>query len=170
MLTIKHIEKSGSESISEAKEISFYGDERQAPRVHAYGVGDPDAVDGHIQYGNGIVYVMNASGSTIAKYDLDLENEDFAARKRVTKIKTPAATIPTPKTRLREATTLREAVLSVLPKAGDCVPFATVQMAARCFEPDISDDLLRYNMRSYAHITKVCDTEYVTRRATTTEA
>jgi hypothetical protein len=70
MLTIKHIEKGGSEGIIEAKSVHAPMDE--TPRkVRAFGVDDPMADEGVVTYGNGVVYVMNAHGSTVAKYDLD---------------------------------------------------------------------------------------------------
>ena len=84
MLTIKHIEEDGSEGIQEARSVSFYDDTdgKAPPTVHAYGV--PDEYDGYLRYGDGIVYVMNASGSTVAKYDLDVMNAEWARQNHTT--------------------------------------------------------------------------------------
>lgn len=82
MLTIKHIEEDGSEGIQEARSVSFYDDTdgKEPPTVHAYGV----SYDGYLQYGSGTVYVMNASGSTVAKYDLDVMNAEWARQNHTT--------------------------------------------------------------------------------------
>lgn len=77
MLTIKHIESSGCEGVIEGRSVWLekidWLDpwERKPPMLHVYGVDREDGEDNHVTYGDGMVYVMNASGSTIASYDLD---------------------------------------------------------------------------------------------------
>lgn len=75
MLTVKHVEKSGYESINLAEVVTFdpaVGSNNEWPKgqVVAFGVKQPMS-DGYNRYGNGIVYVMNDQGSTVAKYNLD---------------------------------------------------------------------------------------------------
>lgn len=74
-LTVRHLEPSGHESITQAISVSYQpgnntperGDEK--PLLIAFGV--PDSMgEGHCNYGSGTVYVMNEAGATVAKYDL----------------------------------------------------------------------------------------------------
>ena len=84
MLSVKHVEPSGDESLFLANQTAFYRrgeltgradgppDEKH-PVVIAYGVPGPDEgarKDGVVHIGDGTVYVMNDSGKTIAVYDL----------------------------------------------------------------------------------------------------
>lgn len=71
MLTIKHVESGGNEGVVEAKSVHMRW--RAPRRLFAYGVANDGGavVDGVATYGDGVVYVMNAAGSTVAKYDLD---------------------------------------------------------------------------------------------------
>ena len=80
MLTVKHVEESGRESITTAKVVTFEppdGDDDDSklkkafPRgkVIAFGVPQPVS-DGYNQYGDGVVYVMNEAGATVSKYIL----------------------------------------------------------------------------------------------------
>jgi hypothetical protein len=78
MLTIKHIEKSGHESIQMARSVSYNpngmeGHEPRTPTLEAHGcTGDGGAVsNGWCCYGDGKVYVMNDAGRTVGNYDLD---------------------------------------------------------------------------------------------------
>lgn len=75
MLTVKHVEKSRHEGITQAETVVFdpaTGASNEYPngQVVAFGVPQPTA-DGCNRYGNGVVYVMNDRGSTVAKYNLD---------------------------------------------------------------------------------------------------
>lgn len=73
MLTIKHVEKSGHESIQQAHNVSFDpGDQAQETTLFAYGCtakGGAVDDDGVCRYGTGVVYVMNDAGATVGKYD-----------------------------------------------------------------------------------------------------
>lgn len=75
MLTIKHVEKNGREYLQQAHEISFHpGGTNEETRVEAFGctgIGGAVDADGHCKYADGIVYVMNDAGATVAKYVLD---------------------------------------------------------------------------------------------------
>lgn len=78
MLTLKHVEKSGHESIRMAQNVSYKPDgmegvEPRKPVLEAFGcTGDGGPVsNGWCCFGDGIVYVMNDHGSTVAKYDLN---------------------------------------------------------------------------------------------------
>ena len=77
MLTVKHIEKNGYESMTPAATVTFTsasiahpGDPNAKDEVIAFGVPMPVS-DGCNRYGSGTVYVMNDHGSTVAKYHLD---------------------------------------------------------------------------------------------------
>ena len=77
MLTIKHVEKCGHESIRMAHSVAWWPDGMQdadprTPILEAYGcTGDGGPVsNGWCCYGSGKVYVMNDSGSTVGNYDL----------------------------------------------------------------------------------------------------
>lgn len=73
MLTIKHIEEDGHESVSTAREVSFTPGEG----LRAFGCPGPDEggrAAGVENYANGRVYVMNESGQTVAVYNLDSRN------------------------------------------------------------------------------------------------
>jgi hypothetical protein len=75
MLTVKHVERSGHEGVTTAESVIFdpaTGADNEWPhgQVVAFGVPRPVS-DGCNRYGNGLVYVMNDGGSTVAKYDLD---------------------------------------------------------------------------------------------------
>ena len=81
MLTIKHVERSGHESIIQAHSVSYKpkghapgGDTpAESATLEAFGcTGDGGPVsDGWCCYGNGKVFVMNDAGSTVGNYDLD---------------------------------------------------------------------------------------------------
>lgn len=75
MLTIKHVEACGRESVLQAHSISFVpkGADDKGQRVEAFGcTGDGGPVTGGwCSYGNGKVYVMNDAGATVGNYDLD---------------------------------------------------------------------------------------------------
>jgi hypothetical protein len=77
MLTVKHIEKNGYESLTPAKVVTFTPAKSAHPdannphdEVIAFGVPMPVS-DGCNRYGNGMIYVMNEAGSTVARYNLD---------------------------------------------------------------------------------------------------
>lgn len=78
LLTIKHIERNGYESMQQAHSVSFHpngveSDDEKKPALIAYGCTAKDgAVDEHgvCRYGNGTVYVMNDAGSTVGRYSL----------------------------------------------------------------------------------------------------
>ena len=79
MLTIKHIEKGGHESIRMAHSVSFKPDGIEGvnagrPVLEAFGcTGDGGPVsNGWCCYGDGKVFVMNDAGSTVGNYDLDM--------------------------------------------------------------------------------------------------
>lgn len=74
MLTIKHVEKSGHESLTPAETVCFdpaIGEHGEYPngQVCAFGVPHPVS-DGCDRYSSGIIYVMNDAGRTVSKYDL----------------------------------------------------------------------------------------------------
>jgi len=76
MLTIKHVEPGGHESIQEARSVSVISigtPEGQEYELTAFGcVPNGGAVDIHgvCRYGDGVVYVMNDHGSTVGHYRL----------------------------------------------------------------------------------------------------
>lgn len=74
MLTIKQIEKNYHEGVFECENVSYSPrtPERKAS-VDAFGHHLPAGV---LIFGNGRIYVMNPSGATIAKYDLDEDNSE----------------------------------------------------------------------------------------------
>lgn len=67
-LTVKHIADDGRENIIPCSEARYYpkgdGDDRKKVRL--------DGMDGngHGEFDNGLVYVMNAQGATVAQYNL----------------------------------------------------------------------------------------------------
>lgn len=69
-LTVRHLEPSGHESITQAVSVSFQplGDNQDLQLI-AFGVPNPVS-DGCNRYASGTVYVMNEAGATVAKYDL----------------------------------------------------------------------------------------------------
>lgn len=74
-LTVKHVEKSGREGLALATSVEFVpancgNSDRQHDQVIAYGVADPVS-DGCTRYADGVVYVMNENGATVAKYHLN---------------------------------------------------------------------------------------------------
>jgi hypothetical protein len=81
LLTIKHIEKSGHQSLQQAHCVSFTprgaahpDDKNPRDEFIAFGcTATGGAVDEHgvCRYGAGTVYVMNDAGATVAKYHLD---------------------------------------------------------------------------------------------------
>lgn len=80
MLTIKHVEASGYESIRQAHSVSYkpkgYAPGGDTPtgnaKLEVFGcTGDGGPVsDGWCCYADGKVYVMNDAGSTVGVYDL----------------------------------------------------------------------------------------------------
>jgi hypothetical protein len=77
MLTIKHVEESGHQSVTSAASVTFTpanlthpDDQNGHDEVIAFGVPMPIS-DGCNRYRNGTVYVMNDHGSTVANYNLD---------------------------------------------------------------------------------------------------
>ena len=71
MFTIKHIEKSGRESLETAESVSFEpaGEERRYDSVVALG-GTCKVSGDYNRYASGKVYVMNDAGKTVSAYDL----------------------------------------------------------------------------------------------------
>lgn len=73
-LTVRHLEPSGHESITQAISVSFQpgtnppGDNEDTQLI-AFGVPNPVS-DGCNRYASGTVYIMNEAGATVAKYDL----------------------------------------------------------------------------------------------------
>jgi hypothetical protein len=99
MLTIKHYESEASESVLEARSTQFSHHEGEPPELIAFGAtidgyvginvdgpngggNDPIQHTTTVAFGNGVVYVMNGSGSTIAKYDLDAIAEQWRDREK----------------------------------------------------------------------------------------
>lgn len=82
MLTIKHIEVNGCESLNTAESVSFYpkGQDIGRPDLQATVDSSPQLVafggscklsGDHSTYGSGVVYVMNDAGKTVGVYELD---------------------------------------------------------------------------------------------------
>lgn len=73
MLTIKHIEKSGHESVQQARDVAFQpGDKDAEMKLTAFGcTAHGGAVDdsGVCLYATGRIFVMNDAGATVASYD-----------------------------------------------------------------------------------------------------
>lgn len=76
LLTLKHVENCGHESIQLAHSVSFTPQTMKnadrgvtASKLDAFGC-TMGGAGGHCCYSSGIVYVMNANGSTVAKYVL----------------------------------------------------------------------------------------------------
>jgi hypothetical protein len=99
MLTIKHYESEASESVLEARSTEFTHSEGEPPKLLAFGASidgsvginvdgpngggnDPNQHTTTVAFGNGVVFVMNGSGSTIAKYDLDAIAEQWHDREK----------------------------------------------------------------------------------------
>jgi hypothetical protein len=75
MLTVKHINMIGTETIITAKRVIFYQPNQQAPATpnpHSGGMITivPPVGDVHEDIGDGTVFVMNDAGKTISRYDL----------------------------------------------------------------------------------------------------
>jgi hypothetical protein len=72
MLTIKHIAPGGDESVIPVDRVHYDGrnrataDDHVGGRIYAYEPGGGIACE----FFDGMVYVMNAKGNTVAKYDL----------------------------------------------------------------------------------------------------
>lgn len=68
-LTVKHIADDGRENVIPCSEARYYpqgdGDGRKKVRLDGM-----DAETSHGEFDNGLVYVMNAHGATIARYNL----------------------------------------------------------------------------------------------------
>lgn len=87
MLTVKHIRFDGAESLDHADRVLYYpsdqADVRDTPTPHAGGavslVKFGHAADGEHGYHDGIVYVMNDRGATVARYDLGFGGRDSAS-------------------------------------------------------------------------------------------
>lgn len=77
MLTIKHVEKSGFESIQMAHSVWTEDDQNADAKrqiLVASGctaLGGATGADGICRYGSGTVYVMNDAGATVGKYHFD---------------------------------------------------------------------------------------------------
>lgn len=70
MLTLKHVEDDGHESMMEAISVSFDGKKGE---LTGYGSPGPDEgarKDGVVKYATGHVYVMNGQGKTVGVYSL----------------------------------------------------------------------------------------------------
>jgi hypothetical protein len=78
-LTIKHIERSGYESIQCCASVTYHpkntnADRKGAAELIAFGCsmrGGPTDEHGVCRYGTGRVFVMNENGATVAMYDFD---------------------------------------------------------------------------------------------------
>jgi hypothetical protein len=77
MLSIKHIEEGGCESVILAEKVAYFPKAASHPdasnpsdQVIAYGVVGGGVNGDHSTFGSGWVYVMNDHGKTIANYDL----------------------------------------------------------------------------------------------------
>lgn len=72
MLTIKHVESQGHETIHQARTVSYQPKDANGalgtPEI-VFGFDSP-GMDGGLQFGDGTVYVMNDNGKTIATYRL----------------------------------------------------------------------------------------------------
>jgi len=79
MLTVKHVEKDGHESIRMVHSISYQPSRLEdiKGRTHsiltAYGCTDEGGAvsDGVCSYSSGKIYIMNDAGSTVGNYDLE---------------------------------------------------------------------------------------------------
>ena len=75
MLTVRHVEKDGHEGVTEASSVHFdpaIGANREYPNGQVVAFGVPEHVaDGCNRYANGVIYVMNENGSTVARFNLD---------------------------------------------------------------------------------------------------
>lgn len=84
MLIIRHIERSGHESVTPCKQVVFdpaVGRKKEWPKGQLLALGcdpklggttgGPIDESGACRYGNGKVFVMSAEGRTVASYDLD---------------------------------------------------------------------------------------------------
>lgn len=74
-MAVRHIEKSGYESVVLATSVGFdpaIGQHKEYPngQVVAFGVPNPVS-DGCNRYSTGKIFVMNEAGATIAQWDLD---------------------------------------------------------------------------------------------------
>lgn len=69
MLTVKHIEESGHESICQATGVSFNPDSERMLVATGVGAASVSADDCN-RYTSGKVYVMNESGKTVGNYVL----------------------------------------------------------------------------------------------------
>lgn len=77
MFTIKHCTPLGNESVIETPEVTFspYNEPRlqegnRTPLTGSVWYVRASAGGEHIELHSGVIYVMNDSGSTVAKYDL----------------------------------------------------------------------------------------------------
>lgn len=72
MFTIKHIEKSGHESLSTAESVSFVPKSDDEPRnaLDAFGGSQNTSGEKHSRFSSGHVYVMNEAGKTVGTYAL----------------------------------------------------------------------------------------------------
>lgn len=78
MLTVKHIENSGSEYLVQARRVSFVPkyDASAGPKTEdnldgvVLWMSESGFAEDAIRFYTGICYVMNDAGATVAKYDL----------------------------------------------------------------------------------------------------
>lgn len=73
MLTVKHVETSGHENVTTADSVTFdpaVGENNEYPRGQVLAWGVPGLSEMH-RFSSGIVYVMNARGSTVSTYNLN---------------------------------------------------------------------------------------------------
>ena len=71
MLTIKHIEMDGHESVMSAVSVSFNAEKNELTGFGSPGPDEGSRKDGVIVYGSGHIYVMNENGKTVAAYNLE---------------------------------------------------------------------------------------------------
>ena len=81
MLTVKHIENDGNESIVQCEKVTFIPHEKEKPfgldQVVAWDT-DRNVKDGNHTYTSGRIFVMNDQGATVAKYELSYQDYDAA--------------------------------------------------------------------------------------------
>ena len=78
MLTVKHVERSGHESVTTAASAYYdpaVGQNNEYPKGQVVAFGSPNdggaTHEGVTRFGGGKVFIMNDHGSTVANYDLD---------------------------------------------------------------------------------------------------
>lgn len=80
MLTIKHVDNDGTESVMMALSVSY---DPRAEELVGYGSPGPDEgarQNGVVRYASGRVYVMNENGKTVGAYNLNKQQQKEQTR------------------------------------------------------------------------------------------